>query len=242
MLARPFGMSDALPNTELLRSLGRLVRGLSALFWGLPIAFVISAVTANTDWFGTFNIVPPLIPTGLLLFGLWEIGSFQKQERPWRAALNEARLFALVNFGLSPFLFWWNRVPESAPLRWLFDLNLCALVISAWMFLFSLNTVLWRLAAMLPDETLRQETRVFTAINRRLLLALAILTTAWIAFILHSGWADRLETLQPNIVAWFFRIREAVSLVLGLLPLAMTMALIWKTKEVVLDGVFGMKR
>ena len=27
----------------------------------------------------------------------------------------------------------------------------------------------------------------------------------------------------------------------GLLPLAMTMALIWKTKEVILDSVFGAK-
>jgi hypothetical protein len=30
-------------------------------------------------------------------------------------------------------------------------------------------------------------------------------------------------------------------LLLALLPLALTMALIWKTKEVVLDGVFGAK-
>ena len=29
-------MSDPAPNAELLRSLGQLARGLSALFWGLP--------------------------------------------------------------------------------------------------------------------------------------------------------------------------------------------------------------
>jgi hypothetical protein len=29
---------------------------------------------------------------------------------------------------------------------------------------------------------------------------------------------------------------------LTLLPLAMTMALIWKTKEVILDSVFGVKK
>jgi hypothetical protein len=31
-------------------------------------------------------------------------------------------------------------------------------------------------------------------------------------------------------------------ILLVLLPLAMTMALIWKTKEVILDNVFGTKR
>ena len=34
-------MSETAPKTELMRSLGRLVRGLSALFWGLPIALVV---------------------------------------------------------------------------------------------------------------------------------------------------------------------------------------------------------
>jgi hypothetical protein len=29
---------------------------------------------------------------------------------------------------------------------------------------------------------------------------------------------------------------------LGLLPLAMTMALLWKTKEVIMDSVFGVKK
>ena len=31
----------------------------------------------------------------------------------WRAALDRARLLSLVNFGLSPFLYWWNKVPAN---------------------------------------------------------------------------------------------------------------------------------
>ena len=31
-----YSMPETAPNNELLRSLGRLARGLSALFWGLP--------------------------------------------------------------------------------------------------------------------------------------------------------------------------------------------------------------
>ena len=76
-------MPDTAPNTELLRSLGRLVRGLTALFWGLPIALIVCVQTAKADWLKSFGIVPPLLVTGWLLYGLWQLEHFQKQERIW---------------------------------------------------------------------------------------------------------------------------------------------------------------
>src|SRR6266567_3957995 len=57
---------DPAPNPELLSSLGRLVRGLSALFWGLPIALVVCVQTAKGEWFEKFGIAPPVIATALL--------------------------------------------------------------------------------------------------------------------------------------------------------------------------------
>src|ERR1022692_2668190 len=81
----------AAPNAELLRSLGRLVRGLSALFWGLPAALIICIATAvETNELGMlrkFGLVPPLVTTAWLCFGLWQLGYFQKQERIWINAL-----------------------------------------------------------------------------------------------------------------------------------------------------------
>ena len=77
-------MPDPAPNAELLRSLGRLVRGLSALFWGLPITLIVCFHTAKAESLKTFGIVPPLVTTGLLAYGLWQLGDFQKQERVWR--------------------------------------------------------------------------------------------------------------------------------------------------------------
>jgi len=41
------------------------------------------------------------------------------------------------------------------------------------------------------------------------------------------------------VVALLERYNFAAMIVLVLLPLAMTMALIWKTKEVILESVFG---
>ena len=34
-------MPEAATNPQLLRSLGKLARGLSALFWGLPISLLV---------------------------------------------------------------------------------------------------------------------------------------------------------------------------------------------------------
>jgi hypothetical protein len=226
-------MPDPVPNAELMRSLGRLVRGLSALFWGLPLALVACVWTANPQWVRSFGIVPPLVCTGLLVYGLGQLGSFQKQERVWRKALDRAQILSLVNFFLSPFVYWWSRVPSNIFfMSMVILLALCALV-----FLGSLNLVLQRLGAMLPDEALRLETRQFTVLNLNLLFAtfvLAVLYAALVHFRELPLWAVVLATVVERGSPWFL-------IVLLLLPLAMTMALLWKTKEVILDNVFGAK-
>src|SRR5690349_16126495 len=86
---------DAPPNPELLRSLGRLVRGLSALFWGLPIALLVSFYTAKTDELRSYNVAPAMAATGLLVFGVWQLGDFQKQERIWRHAFDRGLILSL---------------------------------------------------------------------------------------------------------------------------------------------------
>ena len=74
-------MSAPAPKTELMQSLGQLVRGLSALFWGLPLALVLGVQTARTDWLRPFGLFPPLAAAGLLFFGLLQLEHFQREER-----------------------------------------------------------------------------------------------------------------------------------------------------------------
>jgi len=218
-------------EAELLNSLGRLARGLSALFWGLPASLIICAETARADWLRPLGVAPPLAGTGLLLYGLWQMSIFQKQERPWRNALDRAKLLGLVNFGLCPFLYWQNKMPDQP----FFNSAVFMLILSALLFLFNLNVVLKQLGAMLPDETLRHEIRLFSALNRWLLVALLLLGTAYVV-LLHD------PRLPTALGAHFVQLEQLSFLTLtffALLPLAMTMALIWKTKEVILDSVFG---
>lgn len=245
---------DTPPNPELLGSLGRLSRGLSLLFWSLPVALVVCIQTAIGDWFramgglsgGLLGPFPAFLATALLWHGLNLLATFQKQERPWVVALDRARIFAVVNMGLSPFLYWWSRIPSHHFLAGVVQ----AVVITGLVFLICLNPLLVRLSAMLPDETLRAETRLFTSINRVILgFILALVGVYFFARQFDPGlpekflgWLLHYSPLTRHtgvLVALFEQSRGMFVVFLVLPPLAMTMALIWKIKEVILASVFG---
>lgn len=224
-------MAETAPKAELMRSLGRLVRGLSALFWGLPLGLVVSVYVATNDWARPTHMLAPVLLLGLLFYGLSLLSDFQKQERIWREALERAKLLALINVGLSPFIYWYSRVPEEI----FFGLAVLLMMVTGLLFLFNLNHVLQRLAAMLPDETLRTETRVFGNLNLSLLTAILLLFALF--FILQQF--DNV----PESVRRILRVMEVLRLwllvFLILLPMAMTMTLIWKIKEVIFASVFS---
>jgi hypothetical protein len=224
-------MSDVSSNPQLLRSLGKLARGLSALFWGLPAALLICAETARAEWLKPLGFLPAVAITALLVYGLWQMEDFQKQERPWRVALDRAQLLSLVLLGLCPFIYWHNKMPEQP----FFSAAVAVLELAAVLFLFNLNLVLKRLGAMLPDETLRSETRQFTAFNRWVLVGLLFFSIALVVLMQFPHPSPEVG----RVLVWLNRFSNLVLIFFILLPLAMTMALIWKTKEVILDAVFG---
>lgn len=214
-------------------ALGRLARGLSVLFWSLPLALIVCVRIGVKDKFELqpVDFLWPIIVTGLPLYGLRLIAAFQPQERIWCQALDRARIFALVCFGLSPFLYWRLKVPEVAP----FSLAVLVLLVCGFLFLVVLNQVLQRLVAMLPDQALRQETHFFATLNQCLLLALPIIVTGVVFLTLRLDLPmDPLRSLgQWNTY------QQWVFLLFILLPVAMTMALLWKIKEVLLASIFS---
>ena len=243
---RPAPTTELAPTPELLSALGRLVRGLSLMFWGLPIALVVCVQTAKGDWFRPLGVFPPLLASGLLFYALVLLGRFQKQERPWTGALERTRIVALINVGLSPFLYWWNRIPANP----LFNVMIDASMLCGLAFLFLLNPLIQRLVAMLPDETLRQEAKLFTDLNRYFVFGILLLLAAYLVAVRIDpalpakslGWFMQVLPLgrQGNaIIQILDRAGMWLLLLLVLLPLAMTMALLWKVKEVILASVFG---
>ncbi|HEY3914602.1 MAG TPA: hypothetical protein VGN61_08965 [Verrucomicrobiae bacterium] len=221
------------PKADLMRNLGRLARGLSTLFWCLPLALVVGVETARSDrldFLGAVAFLPAAILNAMLLYGLRELRDFQKQERIWQQALHRADIFAIVNIGLSPFLYWWHRFPSIH----FYATSVELLAASGLLFLIQLNRVLRRLSAMLPDEMLRAETKTYTTCNIWMFLAVF----AGLCLYLKFRPTHMSEIVIGNFhfypqerLMWFI-------LFLTLMPVAMTMALIWKLKEAIFTGIF----
>jgi hypothetical protein len=224
-------------KADLMRALGRLVRGLSTLFWGIPLALAADVQTARTDWLealGALSFAPAFLLSGWLWYGLRQMRDFQRQERVWQHALHRAEIFAIVNTGLAPFLFWWHRFP----LEPLYFVCVTFLAVSGFLFLICLNQVLRRLAAMLPDEMLRLETRTFTTINTWLLSAALGSLSVYLALTDFQGAArliGRHGLDLPMIGEWLI-------LFLTLMPVAVTLALLWKIKEAIFTSFFELER
>jgi hypothetical protein len=230
-------VADLTPSPDLLRSLGRLARGLSCVFWGLPITLLASVPDVQTQWLGNVGwlarLLAPVAATGMMLFGIWELGAFQPQERVWQAARSRAQVVALLNFGLSPFLYWASQAPSVQYFAYAaLLLHLCELLLLA-----TLNSLLERLGAMLPDATLRAETRLFATVNR-VILMLLLFGMVIFQISLRIPTIEQLLGRHWEVVA---HSPNSLAFVLGpvLVVLALTMAVTWKIKEVILQSVFG---
>ncbi len=227
--------NNAQPN--LLPALARVVRGTSILFWGLPAAIVVSIMSTLSNWTDAawpMGMLAPPVAFGMLWCGLWLLGAFQPQERVWQAALGQAKLMGLFTLGLSPFLHWHHRAPDV--LYFTNAVWLLALVFV--LYLISLNKMLARLAAMLPDETLRVESQLFSRMNRMLLA----MTPIGFGVMHLMSLINKPPELLFQIVALAAEFRPWLFMAFVLVPLSMTMSLLWKTKESILASVFTPKQ
>ena len=131
---------------------------------------------------------------------------------------------------MSPFLHWHHRAPEE--LYFTEAVGLLALGFS--LYLSALNKTLARLAAMLPDEPLRVESQLFSRVNRVLLA----ITSVGIMVMYLLARINEPPELLLRLEATAVPARPWLFMVFVLIPVSMTMSLLWKTKESILAGVF----
>lgn len=209
-----------------MSSLGKLTRGLSSIFWSLPLVLLASGQPEVFHWFKPYGFAVPTITATILFYGIHQLSYFQPQERIWIRSVEITRLLSLAVTGLSPFLYFSHHVPANP--FFLFNVGLFS--VFGLVLLLSLNHTLQRLSALLPDEVLRSEAKMFTGFNFGLLTVLLLvllfhLTSKWFGI---RGYWWSMSQLFP--LALIFLI---------VMPLATTMTLVWKTKETILKSVFG---
>jgi dolichyl-phosphate-mannose--protein O-mannosyl transferase len=206
-----------------------VLRGLSAVFWGLPLSLLAFARHFLVLWPTIYDLLLPIVATLLLLFGVSRLGRWQPQERIWQRAVLRAQVLALFLVGLAPFLFMWSRAPAYA----YYARAVLLLVGVSFAFVVALTRVLMRLSAMLPDETARGDARLFHGLS------------SYVVMVLVGVGITIYVRLSPISLSDFLALprqpfgfgRQALLLLLTLVPVAMSMAVAWKLKEVVMAVV-----
>lgn len=232
--APAFGRGEAGNEAGHLAGLTGVLRGLSAVFWGLPLCLLAFARHFLGFWTTGYDLVLPPAAAGLLLFGLVRMSGYQRQERIWQRALLVAQLLALLVAGLSPFLYLWSRMPSVD----FFSRAVLVLVGTSLAALLALTRVLSRLAAMLPDETARADAALFHGLATYVVAVLAAVGVTLYFRLAPIPLSDFLSIPRQPLGAG----RQALLLLLILVPVAMAMAVTWKLKEVVMAAVTGRYR
>ena len=231
-------MEEVKPHTQdLLPSLAKITRGTSVLFWGLPSTLIVSIMATMSNWTDAafpFGMLLPPLAFAMLWYGLSLFKVFQPQERIWQNSLFQAKLWGLVNLGLSPFLHWHHRAPDEV----YFGVAVWILALTFVFYLMALNKVLSRLSAMLPDETLRVESQLFSKMNRSLLSMIPVGLT----FMFFLPLIDDPPVFILGILEFILNMRPWLFMAFVLVPLSMSMSLLWKTKESIYASVFNTGR
>ncbi|MGA0407076.1 MAG: hypothetical protein ACO3PR_03215 [Limisphaerales bacterium] len=206
-----------------------LLRGLSSVFWGLPL---ILLTEAQSDFYNKgrwIALLAPWVANGLVLNGLLHLQGFHQQERIWRRALERTLLLGIIHVGLTPFLFFWQDYPREP----FFAMSVRLLFFCGMLYLYQLNHLIRRLACMIPDETLRQDTELFAGLNRRILsLLMTLVLVYWLV-----GYLASLPGSLFLLIRMIDHLLPIVVIMLVVMPVAMTMTMVWKLKESVLNMI-----
>lgn len=219
-------------SAEFVLSLGRLIRGLTILFWGLPITLLVCVRTSVKERFELqpLDFFIPIVVSATLLVSIFLLGEFKKNEKSWIELLDRAKFFGIINLLLSPFIYWRLKVPEISA----FSVAVWLFFVSNTLFLLIINRIIQHLSRMLPENTLREDAKTYGDLNQYMLAGLLV--------VLILGYAGNgFKNLPAPIGDLLFLLSRYYQWILTFIvvvPLAITMALLWKTKEVILTGIF----
>ncbi len=216
--------SDELPSSVLSRKdLLGLARGFSRILWSIPLGFFLFTGAMDFALSIYFRLPSYIIAVILCMWGLAGLRRIHSLGRTWVRYLNMALLLTVILIYFAPFIYWWIRHPEGNH----FVVNLMAMILAVTWLLWIVNRLAEEVATALHDRYYLIECRLCGW------SVVAFMAMPLVVYFGHS----MLQAVRHEIPLYYVlenirRIRHAPWLfALLLLPLTLTVAIAWKTKE-----------
>ncbi|MBU1694771.1 MAG: hypothetical protein KJ726_11620 [Verrucomicrobia bacterium] len=206
----------------------RLARGLSCVFWGIPLSLLLFSGALD------FRLLPhlrlPAFVVGLLLVfcGVLYLHRVPPLTRRWPRRIQQALLILLVLVYLSPFVLWWRAMPQVP----YYSANMLAMmVVTMWGFLV-VNQVAAEVGLAFGDRTFSVEARLCGWLAVLFLLVPGLL--AWGRSQLATAPLENSRMASLVLVPYLM---PRWMMALMLLPFTLTMTMVWRAKELCLRAI-----
>jgi hypothetical protein len=201
-----------------------ILRGISAIFWALPIALVASIQVTLDDYAPTMRFLFPVAAFGLQAYGAHQLRWLDVVGAPnWRRRVDTMRVMALAQLLLSPFLLFFARGSDYG----FFTFSIFILGWSWCGFIYSFCSFLGPLTASLPEKSLVDD---YLWIKGFISGALFLICLSWSLLFLRQFIFDArqmpfwLYLAAPQWLGTFL-------IISAIFPVTVLMNLTWKVKE-----------
>jgi hypothetical protein len=223
-------MNAGEPNAVTAPQFKLAARGFATLFWGLALSLLLATGFLNVQVLSRSPLPAYVVGLAVALTGaalLRRVGPITPQ---WSRKSSHLLIAALLQVYFVPFVMWWQKLPHVS----IFAANLGAAIIAAVWALRLISVLVIEISLATQDRTLYIEARIvaWLAGSLLLLVVLAAVIVLGTRYLPSQNW--------PAIIfhrAWIYWLRALL-----LMPVMLTLALCWTSKEHCLTGAYRMGR
>lgn len=200
----------------------KIIRGLDGVFLAsLSIIVMIFHPSLGRDELGVVNLIC-VAPIAVIAWFIYQLPPQLDSIKNWQNVIVNLRIFTFGFALLSPFLVWWNKIPDNMYL--LINSQLAAL--AGIGFIFNLNRLIQELTIFSGHKSMEWESRFIKLVifYSMLIPLIAILLTYTIDSLITSGNAFKdYHTILSITPKWFRAIIIA--------PVILTFSLLYRIRH-----------
>jgi hypothetical protein len=206
-----------------------VARGFSRILWSIPLGLFLFTRAMDFAISLYFRLPSYIIAVCLCFWGLTALRRITPFSRAWARYLRMSFLLVFLLLYFAPFIYWWTRHPAGDH----FVINLFGMVLAATWLLWAINRMAQEVALALRDRVFFIESRLCGWSVLAFMFAPLLVYAVYV-----SVRAAREDMPLFHIIEGLRFIAYAQwILALMLLPLTLTIAIAWKTKERAFDAL-----